>query len=64
MDKERINDKINDLIDYKELINYYEVSQEMDENDAKRVVMDQLDSEIDFYLHIAMEQKANVSLLN
>lgn len=64
MRPENINDKINMLLDYKDLLNFYQMEDEIKDPDEKRYVLDQLDSDIDFYLQLTLDEGTNLPLLN
>jgi ADP-dependent phosphofructokinase/glucokinase len=64
MRPENINDKINMLLDYKDLLTFYQMEDEIKDPDEKRLVLDQIDSEIDFYLQLTLNEGAKLPLLN
>ncbi|MFB6340311.1 hypothetical protein ACE1ET_01240 [Saccharicrinis sp. FJH62] len=64
MRPENINDKINMLLDYKNLLTFYQLEDEIKDPDEKRFVLDQLDSDIDFYLQLTLNEGTKLPLLN
>lgn len=64
MRPENINDKINMLLDYKDLLTFYQMEDEIKDPDEKRLVLDQIDSEIGFYLQLTLNEGAKLPLLN
>jgi len=64
MRPENINDKINMLLDYKDLLTFYQLEDEIKDPDEKRFVLDQIDSDIDFYLQLTLNEGAKLPLLN
>ncbi|MFC0875812.1 hypothetical protein ACE01N_04415 [Saccharicrinis sp. FJH2] len=64
MRPENINDKINMLLDYKDLLSFYQLEDEIKDPDEKRFVLDQLDSDIDFYLQLTLNEGTKLPLLN
>ncbi|MFB6317753.1 hypothetical protein [Saccharicrinis sp. FJH54] len=64
MRPENINDKINMLLDYKDLLTFYQLEDEIKDPDEKRYVLDQIDSDIDFYLQLTLNEGTKLPLLN
>ena len=63
MNAENYSEKINNLIDYKDLVLYYM----FDEHNAlgnERDLMDQIEYDIDFYLRLSLEYNRELPLLN
>lgn len=64
MKPENINEKINMLLDYKNLLDFYRLTEEINDPNEKQLVVDQLESDIDFYLQLSLSEKDSLPLLN
>lgn len=64
MKPENIYEKINQLLDYKELLSFYELEDTATNTISKRDIIDQLDCDIDFFLHLSLEEGNKLPLLN
>lgn len=63
MNPENFKEKINYLLDYKDLLSFY-LSEESNESVMNRNLLDQIECDIDFYLHLSMEKNPDLALLN